>query len=81
MSKVQEDLQREKKEKKQALIKLAKKWGLYAGICLLVAIITAVVGSLTEGTVWWIIFIVALVGIYIVYRLFKKEYKQSKELF
>ena len=81
MSKVQGDLQREREEKKQNLIKILKKWGLYAGICLLVAIITAIIGANSESAVWWIIFLVALIGIFVIYKLGEKDYKQSKDLF
>jgi len=81
MAKVQGDLQREKEEKKQNLIKLLKKWGIYAGACLLVAIITAIIGSLTESGICWLIFVAALVGIFIIYKLGKREYQQSKDLF
>lgn len=81
MSKVQADLQREKDEKKATLIKLAKKWGIYAGACLLIAIIMFILGCNLDGGVWWIIFIVAAVGFFVIYKLFMKDYKQTKDLF
>lgn len=81
MAKVQGDLQREREEKKQNLLKVLKKWGIYAGACLLVAIVTAIIGANSYSGVWWIIFAVAIIGLFVVYKLGKREYQQSKDLF
>ena len=81
MPKVQEDLQREKDAKKEEMLKLAKKWGIPGGVCLLVAIIMLILGCSVGGGIWWLIFLIAIIGLYVIYKLFMKDYKQTKELF
>jgi len=81
MAKVQGDLQREKEQKKQNLIKIIKKWGIYVGACLLVAIVMAIIGTNLYGDVWWIIFAVAIVGLVVILVVGNREYQQTKDLF
>ena len=77
-AKVQDELQREKEAKKQMMIGLIKKYGLVAGIALVVAIVSFLLVDAVEFFVY-----VGLVGVLVVIvsvLLFMRAYRQAQDM-
>ena len=77
-AKVQDELQREKDAKKQMMIGLIKKYGLVAGIALVVAIVSFLLVGVAEFFVY-----VGLVGVLVVIvavLLFMRAYRQAQDM-
>ncbi len=76
LAKVQSELKAEKAAKKDLLIKTLKKYGIYSVVPLILIIVSLIL-ILNENGLGFILFIISGIALFVIYKLFIKEYKSD----